>query len=225
VGAASYDSFGRVTSDSSPGFQPFGFAGGLYDADTKLVRFGARDYDAEIGRWTNQDPILFNGGQANLYVYAGNDPVNRQDPTGLWGLFLGLTAGGAYWPGGVADGMGLFIDFDLGSRDLRIGMYNRFDFTGGLGAGSNWNVSLEVGYFAGFGGFKGRSAGVQGNAGPLGLSCSHPGNGTMMSGQGDDATWTGSLGIGQGNRVGWENSLTQTHGIRWSNRDDEWYPL
>jgi RHS repeat-associated protein len=37
--------------------QPFGFAGGLYDADTGLVRFGARDYDAYTGRWTAKDPI------------------------------------------------------------------------------------------------------------------------------------------------------------------------
>ena len=44
-----YDEFGNVTYDSNPGFQPFGFAGGLYDTETKLVRFGARDYDAERG--------------------------------------------------------------------------------------------------------------------------------------------------------------------------------
>jgi uncharacterized protein RhaS with RHS repeats len=41
-----YDAFGRVLADTNPGFQPFGFAGGLYDAGTGLVRFGARDYDA-----------------------------------------------------------------------------------------------------------------------------------------------------------------------------------
>jgi len=35
---------------TSTGFQPFGFAGGLYDRDTNLVRFGARDYDPETGR-------------------------------------------------------------------------------------------------------------------------------------------------------------------------------
>jgi RHS repeat-associated protein len=63
--------------------QPFAFAGGLYDADTGLVRFGARDYDAVTGRWTAKDPILFRGGQMNLYVYVGNDPVNYFDPTGL----------------------------------------------------------------------------------------------------------------------------------------------
>jgi RHS repeat-associated protein len=57
-----YDEWGRVSSDSNPGFQPFGYAGGLYDADTGLVRFGARDYDAGVGRWTAKDPIRFEGG-------------------------------------------------------------------------------------------------------------------------------------------------------------------
>jgi RHS repeat-associated protein len=77
-----YDAFGRVLADTAPGFQPFGFAGGLYDPDTKLVRFGARDYDAEAGRWTAKDPILFAGRDTNLYAYAGNDPINRTDPAG-----------------------------------------------------------------------------------------------------------------------------------------------
>jgi RHS repeat-associated protein len=79
-----YDEFGNVTLDTNPGFQPFGFAGGLYDSDTKLVRFGARDYDTETGRWTAKDPIRFRGGDANLYGYVLGDPINRVDPRGLW---------------------------------------------------------------------------------------------------------------------------------------------
>jgi RHS repeat-associated protein len=65
-----YDEFGNVTLDTNPGFQPFGFAGGLYDQDTKLVRFGFRDYDAETGRWTCKDPIGFGGGYTELYGYV-----------------------------------------------------------------------------------------------------------------------------------------------------------
>jgi RHS repeat-associated protein len=78
-----YDEFGNVTNDTNPGFQPFGFAGGLYDQDTKLVRFGARDYNPNIGRWTAKDPWLFNSGDTVLYGYAFTDPVNLADPSGL----------------------------------------------------------------------------------------------------------------------------------------------
>ena len=35
-----------------------------------LVRFGARDYDPTIGRWTAKDPIDFAGGDTNLYGYV-----------------------------------------------------------------------------------------------------------------------------------------------------------
>jgi RHS repeat-associated protein len=78
-----YDAFGNVIEDSNPGFQPFGFAGGIYDLDTKLIRFGARDYDAETGRWTAKDPILFAGGDTNLFGYVLGDPLNLLDLNGL----------------------------------------------------------------------------------------------------------------------------------------------
>lgn len=80
-----FHTFGEVLQDSNPGWQPFGFAGGLYDEHTGLVRFGARDYDPDAGRWTAKDPIGFDGGQVNLYVYVGNDPLNTIDPSGLCG--------------------------------------------------------------------------------------------------------------------------------------------
>jgi RHS repeat-associated protein len=81
-----YDPVGEVISDSAPGFQPFGFAGGLYSSETGLTHFGAREYDAGLGRWTSSDPISFGGGDANLYGYVMQDPVNLRDPTGLFGL-------------------------------------------------------------------------------------------------------------------------------------------
>jgi RHS repeat-associated protein len=80
-----YDPWGRVTQDSNPGFQPFGFAGGLYDPATGLVRFGARDYDPVTGRWMAKDPIGFDGDGANLYGYVLGDPVNALDSRGLAG--------------------------------------------------------------------------------------------------------------------------------------------
>jgi RHS repeat-associated protein len=78
-----YDEFGNVIKDTNPSLQPFRFASGLYDPDTGMVRFGARDYDPKIGRWTTKDPILFGGHEVNLYNYAAGDPVNKVDPAGL----------------------------------------------------------------------------------------------------------------------------------------------
>ncbi len=78
-----HDSFGNLLSDSNPAFSvPLGFAGGLIDADTGLVRFGYRDYDPNTGRWTAKDPIGFAGGDADLFEYCLSDPVNNNDPDG-----------------------------------------------------------------------------------------------------------------------------------------------
>jgi RHS repeat-associated protein len=109
-----YDSFGNVSQDTNPGFQPFGFKSGLYDSDTGLVHFGARWYDPATGRWISKDPILLAGG-LNLYAFCGNDPVNFSDP---WGLCektgrekfqTALDAIGVFDPTGIADGLNALI--------------------------------------------------------------------------------------------------------------------
>ncbi len=80
-----YDAYGNLISDSQPSFDlPIGYAGGLEDRVTGLVRFGFRDLDTASGRWTARDPALYDGGQANLYAYVAGDPVALRDPMGLW---------------------------------------------------------------------------------------------------------------------------------------------
>lgn len=93
-----YDEFGLILSNTNPGFIPFGFAGCLYDVDTRLCRFGARDYDPSVGRWLSKDPILFDGGDTNLYGYVMQDPVNFIDPTGE--VLIAPIIGGALLGGG-----------------------------------------------------------------------------------------------------------------------------
>ena len=78
-----YDENGNIMKNTNPEFQPILFSGGLYDFDTKLTRFGARDYDSTVGRWTTKDPIGFNGGDTNLYAYVGGNPMSYVDPSGL----------------------------------------------------------------------------------------------------------------------------------------------
>ncbi len=127
-----YDAWGNVLTDTNPGFQPFGFAGGLYDRDTRLVRFGARDYDPEIGRWTSKDPIRFAGGDTNLYAYVGNQPTTTIDPTGLYISYLDPALRDAFDRlGQTPDGRFVIDAITQSPRGVRIGVRT------GLGTGLN----------------------------------------------------------------------------------------
>lgn len=129
VESLNYDEFGVSLDGKHSAYLPFGFAGGVNDRDTGLIRFGARDYDPEVGRWTSKDPILFKGGDMNLYGYVGtvgkvpgietnlygyafSDPVNFIDPNGKFGIpaMVGIALGVLYatdldTPGAAQDEM------------------------------------------------------------------------------------------------------------------------
>jgi RHS repeat-associated protein len=109
-----YDEWGNVTGLVDPictqggttlCLQPFGFAGGVFDVTTGVARFGARDYDSQMRRWTQKDPIRMGGG-INVYKYSGDDPINRADPTGLDGPDGGVLDGGASDGGLLPGGLG-----------------------------------------------------------------------------------------------------------------------
>ncbi|MDQ6423553.1 fibronectin type III domain-containing protein [Paenibacillus sp. LHD-117] len=120
-----YDSYGVLLADSNPAFElAIGYAGGLADAATGLIRFGKRDYDANAGRWTSPDPLYFDAQQANLYGYVNNNPIMLRDPCGLF-----CVGGSAY--GGVGGGVKVCLS-DEG-----------FSVCGelGLGAGAGVEVS------------------------------------------------------------------------------------
>jgi RHS repeat-associated protein len=85
-----YDPFGGIIEDTNPDLRlPIGFAGGLHDRDLGFVRFGWRDYDVRTGRWTAPDPLGDRGGDPDWYGYCLDDPVNCNDPLGLWAQLVG----------------------------------------------------------------------------------------------------------------------------------------
>ena len=72
--------------------------GQYFDAETGLHYNYFRDYDPEIGRYIQSDPIGLNGG-INTYAYVGGNPINRIDP---FGLETQVYIGGNNWYGHAA---------------------------------------------------------------------------------------------------------------------------
>ncbi|MCF0077670.1 RHS repeat-associated core domain-containing protein [Streptomyces lomondensis] len=78
-----------TTTEAVP--QPHRYTGAYLDP-TGLYKLGHRYYDPTLGRFTQPDP---SGQEKNPYLYAGGDPINNIDPSGL-GLIdaLGLVGDG-----------------------------------------------------------------------------------------------------------------------------------
>ncbi len=124
---------GQVRSETAPGFQIFGYAGGLSDAGSSLVHIGARDYDPATGRWTVPDPLGFAGGSANLYQFVSGDPVNRTDPLGTCD----------YTSVGISGGLGFGV---VSSGSVGVAYAGgQFGVYGSLGGGVGWVGEASVG--------------------------------------------------------------------------------
>jgi RHS repeat-associated protein len=93
--------YGGTFADVSPGgleSNPFTFIGGLgvTDEGDGLFYMKQRFYDSKTGRFIQRDPLGFSSTSANLYQYAGNNPVNAVDPSGLQFIRLGGERAGDY---------------------------------------------------------------------------------------------------------------------------------
>ena len=64
---------------------PFRYRGYYYDTEIGLYYLQSRYYDPEVGRFLNADGLISTDRGLigfNMFVYCGDNPVNRVDPTG-----------------------------------------------------------------------------------------------------------------------------------------------
>jgi RHS repeat-associated protein len=92
-----YDPYGQVTildaswntrSSSSYAWR-YLFQGKRYDSATGLYDSRNRAYSPTLGRWLQNDPLGFGGGDSNLYRGDSNNPAGYADPLGLTSFMFG----------------------------------------------------------------------------------------------------------------------------------------
>jgi RHS repeat-associated protein len=74
AGNADIENLLAATFQAPPFAEPF----------TRKFYVRERWYDPQTGTWLTPDPFGYTD-SSNLYAYAGGDPVNCKDPTGMWG--------------------------------------------------------------------------------------------------------------------------------------------
>jgi RHS repeat-associated protein len=84
IDSLTYDAFGNITAESnSANTGNFGFTNLFFDRGLGDNIAQRRVYDPRSGRWIQEDPIQINSGEVDWQRYAGNNPTNATDPSGL----------------------------------------------------------------------------------------------------------------------------------------------
>jgi RHS repeat-associated protein len=136
-----YDVYGRVGATDASHPNRIMFTGREYDRETGLYYYRARDYNPQIGRFLQTDPVGYGAG-LNLYRYCLNNPVGYTDPSGAYpGEANGVSFWGATHPPTNGAQYGDSDAFELSSSDW----VNSFSMSSALDVLSTLSSLRDVG--------------------------------------------------------------------------------
>jgi len=84
TGSTTFDAYGNKTGSTGTTTTPLGYDAQYTNSDTGLVYLRSRQYDPATAQFTSVDPLA--PITREPYAYAGNNPLNMSDPTGLFSI-------------------------------------------------------------------------------------------------------------------------------------------
>jgi RHS repeat-associated protein len=147
------DPFGTATPNQNPSslgtfVYNLRLPGQLYMAEMGLNYNYFRDYDPQVGRYVESDPIGLRGG-LNTYAYVGGNPISRTDPMGLtWPESVAM---GWAWLTGTAPPNAVYGPLTNQSQDMMQspGVQNAINYFNQKNAGkcpSQWSPVTNYDY-------------------------------------------------------------------------------
>ena len=83
IWASDYTAYGEyVSAGAYRDIEHYGFTGKEHDSESGLLYYGARYYDAELGRFLQVDPMSRKYPSLSAYVYCADNPLAYTDPDG-----------------------------------------------------------------------------------------------------------------------------------------------
>jgi RHS repeat-associated protein len=158
VGRYSYLPFGQILHSTLALANPFAFAGqaGISADGSGLLAMRQRDYAPGLGQFLTNDPLGLLGSDTNFRRYAGNDPLNGLDPSGLsysWepGGWASIQSIPATWV--LANTPVTYAEITYAAGDVPVDMLIAGEF--GAGAAALPVVGALTAFAAGWGAGKG----------------------------------------------------------------------
>ncbi len=158
--SSDYKPFGQEAN--ATGTEKYAFTGQYSEAEIGLYYFGARWYDASLGRFISEDPIkgsMLSSQSQNPYVYCMNNPLRFIDPTGMMGDIPDWSLPDNYFDGYV-NSVGSLIntvvntatEFAAGvNHGVAAGTTSASGSAGVPNPGTTYSPSNELGYGSGGG--------------------------------------------------------------------------
>jgi RHS repeat-associated protein len=136
---AKYDPFGNPVAVTVSPVNNQRLPGQWFQSEDGLAYNWHRTYDPTLGRYTQADPLGFVDGPS-VYGYAGQSPLMRVDPLGLWTLQIGFHGSATFFGYQIIPQGGFGIAFD---GQGNAGFYGFGGIGAGLGNSANAGLSLQ----------------------------------------------------------------------------------